>query len=205
MIKGVYTGTFDVFTNGHLNIVERSLTFCDQIIIAIGVNSLKTTMFTVEERLEQINKVIDHLAARHNLPIYANVKVVSFQGLSVDFLKEEKANVIIRGIRNVSDFEYEINVANINKFLSPDIETIFLPTAPELASISSSMIKEVAKYGGDISKFAPANIVEAVNASFGFVKVNDKNTCRYMSCKNKCLPNLTMCKKHQPYPAAREK
>ena len=164
MTKGVYAGTFDPFTAGHLDIVARSLTFCQELVIAIGINSLKTTMFTVEERLDQIKNVIDNNRFLKD----KDIKIISFKGLSVDFLKEEKANVIVRGIRNVSDFEYEINVANINKVLDPSIETIFLPTSPNLAVVSSSMVKEIARWGGDISQFVPHNIAKAVYSKLGF-------------------------------------
>lgn len=121
-------------------------------------------MFSDEERQTLIRQTFAH---------YPNIKVTSFQGLLVDYAKEIDANLLVRGIRSVSDFEYEINLANINKTLAPQIETVFLPTSPELAVVSSSMVKEIAKYGGDISRFVRAHIAKAVNDKFGFIKLSN--------------------------------
>ena len=165
MVKAIYAGTFDPLTRGHIDIVTRSLQFCDKLIIAIGVNSNKNTMFSAEERQTFIEQTFAH---------FLNIKVESFQGLLVDYAKTIDANILLRGIRSVSDFEYEINLANINKVLAPDIETVFLPTSPQLAVVSSSMVKEIAKHGGDISKFVPEHIIKEVNDKFGFIKLSDK-------------------------------
>jgi len=167
MIKAVYAGVFDPFTKGHLDIVKRSLSFCNQLVIAIGINSTKTTMFSEPERIKQINYTIDK---EIEFLSSTNIMVTSFQGLLVDYAKSVDATVLVRGIRSVSDFEYEINLTNINKILAPHIETVFLPTSPELAVVSSSMVKEIAKHGGDISQFVPAHIAKAVNDKFGFIK-----------------------------------
>jgi pantetheine-phosphate adenylyltransferase len=167
MTTGIYPGTFDPITKGHLDIIHRSMKFCDKLVIAIGINPAKTTMFTEEERAAQIRKSI---SPGMELVSSTFLSVVSFQGLLVEYAKEIKANVLIRGIRSVSDFEYEINLANINKILAPTIETVFLPTSPDLAVVSSSMVKEVAKLGGDISQFVPSNVEEAIQKKFGFHK-----------------------------------
>lgn len=164
MIRGVYAGTFDPITNGHIDIVTRSMKFCDQLIIAIGINPNKKTMFSEEERQAFIRSSFAH---------FANIKVTSFQGLLVEYAKQVEAKVLVRGIRSVSDFEYEINLANINKVLAPSIETVFLPTSPELAVVSSSMVKEVARYGGDISKFVPEHVADQLDKQFGFIKRGD--------------------------------
>ncbi len=174
MVKAIYAGTFDPLTRGHIDIVTRSLQFCDKLIIAIGVNSNKNTMFSAEERQTFIEQTFAH---------FLNIKVESFQGLLVDYAKTIDANILVRGIRSVSDFEYEINLANINKVLAPDIETVFLPTSPQLAVVSSSMVKEIAKHGGDISKFAPEHIVKAVKSKFGFIKTG---RCDNPSCDGTC-------------------
>jgi pantetheine-phosphate adenylyltransferase len=102
-----------------------------------------------------------------------NIIATSFQGLLVNYAKEVGADILIRGIRSVSDFEYEINLANVNKTMAPEIETLFLPTSPELAVVSSSMVKEIAKYGADISKFVSDNVARDINKKFGFVKMAD--------------------------------
>lgn len=124
-------------------------------------------MFTEEERIKQIilatGKMVD-------LSDLKKLNVVSFQGLLVDYAKQIDAKVLIRGIRSVSDFEYEINLSNVNKILAANIETVFLPTSPELAVISSSMVKEIARLGGDISKFVPKHIATQLNEKFGFIK-----------------------------------
>lgn len=170
MSKAIYAGTFDPITIGHLDIIKRSMQFCRQLIIAIGFNPAKTTMFSEEERIKQINKTIEtHI----DFLTGTNIQVLPFQGLLVEFAKQQDARVLIRGIRSVSDFEYEINLANINKTLAPGIETVFLPTSPELAVVSSSMVKEIARNGGDISKFVPAHVVADVNGKFGFTKFGE--------------------------------
>lgn len=156
---GVYAGSFDPFTKGHLDIIYRSLLFCDKLIIAVGVNSSKKTFFSEEERLDQIR---DIPAFKYELKDHDRVEVHSFSGLLADFAKSVKANMLIRGIRSVSDFEYELNLSNINSTLAPEIPTIFLPTRPELAVVSSSMVKELAKHGADISQFVPESVAKAV-------------------------------------------
>lgn len=162
-VKAIYAGTFDPITAGHLDIIHRSLEFCDKLIIAIGVNPSKKTMFTEEERIAQIWEATKRIGTAH-------LDVVAFQGLLVEYAKESNARILVRGIRSVSDFEYEINLANINKTLAPEIETVFLPTSPELAVVSSSMVKEIAKLNGDISKFVPSHVVKQVQDKFGFIK-----------------------------------
>lgn len=180
MVKGIYAGTFDPITNGHLDIINRSMEFCNQLVIAIGVNPSKKTMFTEDERVKQINWVVErHIEFLRT----TNIKVEVFQGLLVEYARQIGAKILVRGIRSVSDFEYEINLANINKTLAPDIETVFLPTNPNLAVVSSSMIKEVAKLGGDISRFAPIHVVEAVQSKFGFIKTGK---CDNPSCDGTC-------------------
>jgi len=148
--------------------------FCKELVIAIGVNPNKKTMFDEQERLQMINQVI---SKELDFLTSTNVKAVSFNGLVVDLAKEVGASILIRGIRSVSDFEYEINLANVNKTLSPGLETVFLPTSPDMAVVSSSTIKTVAQFGGDIGdieKFAPAYITEKVKNKFGFVKFGGK-------------------------------
>jgi pantetheine-phosphate adenylyltransferase len=163
-VKAVYAGTFDPITNGHLDIVYRSLEFCDQLIIGVGINPDKKNMFSTEERIQQIQEAVyKKIGTSH-------VDVVSFQGLLVEFAKMNGVRLLVRGIRSVSDFEYEINLANINKTIAPGIETVFLPTRPELAVVSSSMVKELAKLGSDVTKFVPEHIAKQVSDKFGFIK-----------------------------------
>jgi len=162
MSKGIYAGTFDPITLGHLDIIKRSLSVCSHLVVAIGINPDKKTAFTEEQRIEMIKAVLPQ-----------NTEVSSFQGLLVEYAKEIGANFLIRGIRSVSDFEYEIGLANINKVLATEIETIFLPTSPDLAVVSSSAAKEIARYGGDISKFVPRYVEKCIKSKLGFVKYGD--------------------------------
>jgi pantetheine-phosphate adenylyltransferase len=170
MTTGLYAGSFDPITNGHIDIIKRSMQFCQQLVLAVGVNTKKQTMFSDQERLVMMNQVIekelDFLAG-------TNVQAIAFSGLMINLAREVGANVLVRGIRSVSDFEYEINLANVNKVLAPEIETVFLPTSPELAVVSSSAVKEIARFEGNISKFVPSYIGEAIKKKFGFVKFGD--------------------------------
>lgn len=150
---GIYPGSFDPVTLGHLDIIERSSKLVDKLIIGVLVNSSKTPLFTDRERVELLNKATSHIN---------NIEIVSYNGLLVDFAKERQADVIIRGLRAVTDFEYELQLAQTNKKLYPDVETIFLATNVNFAYLSSSVVREIAKYGGDIKQFVPESIVQSV-------------------------------------------
>ncbi|MBO5380674.1 MAG: pantetheine-phosphate adenylyltransferase [Bacteroides sp.] len=145
MNRAIFPGTFDPFTIGHESIVRRALTFVDEVIIAIGINEQKHSLFPIEKREQMI---------RDYYKDEPRVKVMSYSNLTVDFAHEVGANTIIRGIRTVKDFEYEETISDINRKLA-GIETIFLFTEPDLASISSSIVRELMKYGKDITQFLP--------------------------------------------------
>ena len=145
MRKAIFPGTFDPFTLGHHSIVKRTLAFMDEVIIGIGYNDQKHCLLPIEKRLESIRK------------LYADeprVKVLAYSGLTVDFAQEQGAEFMVRGIRSVKDFEYEESIADINRKLS-GIETIFLFTEPELSAVSSSVVRELLRYGKDVSTFLP--------------------------------------------------
>ncbi len=150
---GIYPGSFDPVTLGHLDIIERSSKLVDKLIIGVLVNSSKTPLFSGEERVNLLHKVTSHIE---------NVEIVSYNGLLVNFAKERNADVIIRGLRAVTDFEYELQLAQTNKKLYPDVETIFLATNVNYAYLSSSVVREIARYGGDIKQFVPESIVQSV-------------------------------------------
>lgn len=153
MVKAVYPGSFDPITYGHLDIIMRAAKAVDELIIGILVNSEKNPMFTMEERKELIEKVIEDLP---------NVKVQVFSGLTVDFARSNGASIIIRGLRAVTDFESEMQIAQTNHRIAPDVDTMFFTTSLEYAFLSSTIVKEVAYYGSDISGFVPPSVKEAV-------------------------------------------
>lgn len=153
MIRAIYPGSFDPVTLGHLDIIRRSAERVDELIIGVLNNNKKSPMFTVEERVEMLLELTKE---------YPNVKVEAFSGLSVDFVKQKSANVIIRGLRAISDFEYELQMAQTNRILYPEADTMFLTTSLEYAYLSSTTVKEVAYFNGDITGFVPGIIVDKV-------------------------------------------
>jgi pantetheine-phosphate adenylyltransferase len=153
--KIIYPGTFDPITNGHLDLILRATRLFDQVIVAVAENNNKKPSFTYQERLHLARKV---------LAKYKNkVKVLPFSGLLVNFAKEQKVNVVLRGLRAVSDFEYELQLANTNRCLAKQVETIFLTPAEQFSYISASMVREIAALGGDVSAFVPKEVVRALN------------------------------------------
>lgn len=156
---GIYPGSFDPLTYGHLDIIERALKVCDKLVVGILVNSSKNSLFTVEERIEVIKECCRD---------FNTIDVISFGGLLVDFCKENEVNFIIRGLRAVSDFEYEITMASINRRLAPDVETIFLMGRDENLFVSSSLVKEVASFRGDISTLVPPLVASRIQQKFNF-------------------------------------
>src|SRR6266705_6751567 len=151
MIRAVYPGTFDPITLGHQDLVRRATTLFDEIVVGIAASQAKRPFFTLEERVR---------LAREILKPYGNVRVEGFRGLLMDFVRAQKAQVILRGLRAVSDFEYEFQMAGMNRNLYPDVETLFLTPAEQYTFISSTIVREIAKLGGDVSTFVHP-IVEA--------------------------------------------
>lgn len=151
----IYPGTFDPLTNGHIDLIERAAKMFDEVIVAIASSSKKNPRFTLEQRIDMAQKV---------LVSCSNVKVKGFQILLVDFAKQENANILIRGLRAISDFEYEFQLASMNRNLAPDIESIFLMPADEYSFISSSLVKEVASLGGDVSNFVHPLVHKALQS-----------------------------------------
>lgn len=154
----VYPGTFDPITNGHLDLVERAARMFDHVIVAVADSSKKNPMFTLAERVSLAREVLAHMP---------NVEVTGFNKLLAHFVRDQKANILLRGLRAVSDFEYEFQLANMNRALAPEIETMFLTPAENLSYISSSLVREIAVLGGDVHQFVPANVVAALKLKVG--------------------------------------
>ncbi len=162
MKRAVYPGSFDPVTRGHLDIIERAAALVDELIVGVLNNNKKTPLFSVEERVKMLSDVTSHIP---------NVRVESFSGLSVDFVRKCNAGFIVRGLRAVTDFEYELQMAQTNRSIDGEIDTLFFTTALNYAYISSTIVKEVAYYGGDISGYVPPQIVEHV---YEKIKSKDK-------------------------------
>ncbi len=154
----VYPGTFDPVTNGHIDLVERSLRIFDEVIVAVAANPKKKPLFSLEERIDMFGKSI----ARHS-----RVRIEGFDGLLVDYIRQKKAVGIIRGLRAVSDFEYEMQMALMNRRLDDTIETVFLMPNEEYSFITSTIVKEAASYGGDVSSLVPRVVVKNLKKKFG--------------------------------------
>ncbi|OBU13715.1 pantetheine-phosphate adenylyltransferase [Photobacterium aquimaris] len=153
----IYPGTFDPITNGHLDLIERAAAMFDHVIVGVAFNPTKKPLFTLEERVDLAQQITAHLP---------NVEIVGFSGLLVNFAKEHHANILVRGLRAVSDFEYEFQLANMNRRLMPELETVFLTPAEENSFISSTIVKEVALHKGDVSQFVDPIITQALLAKF---------------------------------------
>ena len=155
MRRAVYPGSFDPVTFGHLDIIERSANLVDELIVAVLVNRAKTPLFSAEERVKMLKDVTQ------NIP---NIRIEAFTGLSVDFVKKCNAKFIVRGLRAITDFEYELQMAQTNRVLAPDIDTMFLTTSLEYAYLSSTIVKEIASYGEDVGRFVPPYAAEQIMA-----------------------------------------
>lgn len=155
MTRAIYPGSFDPATYGHLDIIKRAAALFDEVIVGVLNNSVKSPLFSVEERVNILENIIGDIP---------NVKIQSFGGLSVNFAKSCEAKVIIRGLRAITDFEYELQMAQTNRILSTDVDTMFLTTSLQYAYLSSTTVKEAASFGADISKFVPEYVVRQVEA-----------------------------------------
>lgn len=153
----IYPGTFDPITNGHTDLVERACRLFDKVIVAVAASSRKGPLFSMEERVALANQALAHLN---------NIEVCGFDILLVNFAKQKKACGILRGLRAVSDFEYEFQLANMNRAIEPEVESLFLTPSDHLSYISSSLVKEIGSLGGDVSKFVPPVVVQALNQKY---------------------------------------
>ena len=161
-MRALYPGSFDPLTLGHLDLIERSARLFDGVIVAVLQNPGKSPAFSLDQRLQQIRQATAHLAG----PQGATIEVGSFDGLSVDYARQCGAEVILRGLRAMSDFEFELQIAHTNKSLAPQVETLFLATAVHHSFLSSSVVKEVARFGGDVRHMVPAGVADDLSRLF---------------------------------------
>ncbi|MFR4350882.1 MAG: pantetheine-phosphate adenylyltransferase [Roseburia sp.] len=161
MKKAIYPGSFDPLTLGHMDIIKRSAKIVDELVVGVLNNSAKNSLFSLEERVSMIKEM--------TAPI-PNIAVTSFDGLLVDYMKEIDATIIVRGLRAVTDFEYELQIAQTNHVENPDVETIFLTTSLQYSYLSSTIVKEFASYGGDISNFVPAQLIDRIYGKYKIAK-----------------------------------
>jgi pantetheine-phosphate adenylyltransferase len=157
MRRAIYPGSFDPITNGHVDVIERARKLFDEVVVAVAQNDEKQPLFSLQERLELLQQTIGKIA---------NVRISQFQGLLVDFALAQEANAVIRGLRAVSDFEFEFQMALMNRKLAGGVETIFLMPKEEYTYLSSRLVKEIARLGGDVSKFVPASVRTALRRKF---------------------------------------
>ena len=155
MNKAIYPGSFDPFTNGHLDILNRACKVFDEVIVLVAVNPAKKTVFTVQERVDILKKILKDKP---------NVRVDSYEGLTVDYAKQEGVKHIIRGLRAVTDFEYEFQLASANRFANPEIDMVFFMASVENSFVSSSVVNELRKNGADVSPLVPKPVIEAFEA-----------------------------------------
>jgi len=153
----VYAGSFDPATLGHLDLIERAAALFQNVIVAIGVHPTKHPLFTAEERISLLRGCVGHLA---------NVTVDSFDGLLIQYCVSKGASVIVRGLRVTTDFEYELQIAHANADLSPQVDTVFLPTRTKHGFVSASLVREIASHGGDVSRYAPKLVCDALTKKF---------------------------------------
>lgn len=161
MKRAIYPGSFDPLTLGHLDMIERSAKIVDELVIGVLNNSAKNSLFSLDERVSMIKEMMESMP---------NVTVASFDGLLVDYMKEINATIIVRGLRAVTDFEYELQIAQTNHVENPEVETIFLTTSLQYSYLSSTIVKEFASYGGDISKFVPARFIDRIYEKYHISK-----------------------------------
>ena len=161
MKRAIYPGSFDPLTLGHLDMIERSAKIVDELVIGVLNNSAKNSLFSLDERVSMIKEMTESMP---------NVTVASFDGLLVDYMKEINATIIVRGLRAVTDFEYELQIAQTNHVENPEVKTIFLTTSLQYSYLSSTIVKEFASYGGDISKFVPARFIDRIYEKYHISK-----------------------------------
>lgn len=164
----LYPGSFDPITNGHMDIILRSVHLFDRLIVAIGLRQGKTDLFTVEERIDMIRDEIDGVVR----PNGCEIEVISFDGLSVDAARNHGAKIIVRGLRDATDFDYEMRMASMNTTMARDVRTVFLPASPEVGHVASSLIRQIASMGEDVSPFVPPKVARLLALKYAVSSID---------------------------------
>ena len=157
MKKAIYPGSFDPVTNGHVDMIERASKIVDELVVGVLNNSAKNSLFSLDERVSMLKEITKDMP---------NVSVTSFEGLTIDFADAMDARIIVRGLRAITDFEYELQMAQTNRIVNPKVDTMFLVTSEEYSYLSSTILKEIARYGGALDRFAPPCIIEKVKSKY---------------------------------------
>ena len=158
----LYTGTFDPVTNGHLDVVRRAARIADRVIVATGIHSSKSPIFTLEERLEMLREVCGPAVAEAG----AEFEVVTFAGLAIEAARQHGATLIVRGLRDGTDYDYEVPMAAMNEIMAPDVLTVFVPASPAVRPITATLVRQIAAMGGPVEPFVPAEVAERLRAKF---------------------------------------
>lgn len=153
---GFYSGSFDPVTHGHTDVIARAMTLVDELVIGVGVHHGKVPMFSAEERIEMLEADISDLAEKHGV----EVRVVTFDNLAVEAARDNGATIIVRGLRDGTDFDYEMQMAGMNGEMAPDVQTVFFAASPQVRHIAANLVRQIAKMGGDVSNFVSENVAE---------------------------------------------
>jgi len=159
---GFFSGSFDPMTNGHLDVIERGAAFCDRIVVGVGVNPSKAGLFSIEERLILIREAAAPLVKR----VGCALEATSFEGLAIEAARRAGATLILRGLRDSTDFDYEMQMAGMNGVMAPDLRTVFLPASPFVRALTATLVRQIASMAGDPSPFTPPNVAAALKAKF---------------------------------------
>jgi pantetheine-phosphate adenylyltransferase len=158
-----YSGSFDPMTNGHLDVMTQAAALCDRLVVGVGAHPTKAGLFTVDERLEMIRTAAADALARENCAL----EVLTFSGLAIEAARAAGARVIVRGLRDSTDFDYEMQMAGMNRAMAPELRTVFLPASAPVRPITATLVRQIAQMGGEVSPFAPPNVAQALMAKFG--------------------------------------
>ena len=158
-----YSGSFDPMTNGHLDVMSHAAALCDRLVVGVGAHVSKTALFSVEERLVMIREAAQAALAREGCAL----EVVAFDGLAVDAARKAGARIIVRGLRDSTDFDYEMQMAGMNGAMAPELHTVFLPASSPVRPITATLVRQIAQMGGEVTSFAPPHVVKALMAKYG--------------------------------------